>query len=100
MSHPLTIEVNDVTYQALQRQARAAAQSLAEVAAAALEEQFGARQGMLPAEPATGDAEMQAARQRFEQHFGAVDLGCPTGVDNEGIDADLARAYADQHEPT
>jgi Protein of unknown function (DUF2442) len=43
------------------------------------------------------DAEKQAARERFERHFGEVDLGYATGVDNEQIDADLARAYADRH---
>ncbi len=49
------------------------------------------------AHPAT-EAEKQAARERFESHFGAVNLGHATGVDNAGIDADLARAYADSHE--
>ena len=39
------------------------------------------------------------ARTRFEKHFGSVDLDPPTGTDNEGIDADLARAYADTNEP-
>ena len=37
------------------------------------------------------------ARERFERHFGEVDLGYATGVDNEQIDADLARAYAARH---
>lgn len=35
--------------------------------------------------------------ERLRRHFGAVDLGKPTGIDNEGIDADLARAYGDTH---
>jgi predicted DNA-binding antitoxin AbrB/MazE fold protein len=30
--------------------------------------------------------------------FGSVDLGHPTGADNEGIDADLAQEYAATHE--
>ena len=34
----------------------------------------------------------QAARERFEHHFGAVDLGHATGVDNEQIDVDLIKA--------
>jgi hypothetical protein len=42
--------------------------------------------------------ERQKARERFESHFGEVDLGHPTGIDNEQIDEDLARAYADTHE--
>lgn len=43
--------------------------------------------------PLTSEGEARAARERFERHFGAVDLGHPTGVDNEAIDADLAREY-------
>ena len=39
-----------------------------------------------------------AARERFERHFGAVDLGHATGVDNEQIDADLIKAYTDNPE--
>ena len=34
---------------------------------------------------------------RLRRHFGAVNLGHPTGADNAQIDADLARAYADNH---
>lgn len=32
---------------------------------------------------------------RLRCHFGSVDLGAPTGADNDTIDADLARVYAD-----
>jgi hypothetical protein len=46
------------------------------------------------------DAEKQAARERCERHFGEVNLGYPTGADNEGIDADLAREYSSTHEGT
>jgi len=35
--------------------------------------------------------------EKLRRHFGAVNLGAPTGVDNTQIDADLARAYADSH---
>jgi hypothetical protein len=40
--------------------------------------------------------EAAAALERLWQH--TVDLGYPTGADNETIDADLARAYDDNHE--
>jgi hypothetical protein len=33
---------------------------------------------------------------RLRRHFGAVNLGHPTGADNEQIDDDLSRAYADE----
>jgi len=34
---------------------------------------------------------------RILAHAGAVDLGKPTGADNESIDADLAREYGSSH---
>jgi predicted DNA-binding antitoxin AbrB/MazE fold protein len=34
---------------------------------------------------------------RLMAHAGAVDLGRPTGTDNESIDADLAREYSSSH---
>ena len=43
------------------------------------------------------EAKAQAARERFERHFGEVDLGRPTGVDNAQIDTDLGREYAETH---
>jgi hypothetical protein len=93
MSRPLTVELSEEAFTALERSARVAARSPAELAAAALEQQFGVTDGKHQAT----EAERQAARLRFERHFGAVDLGHPTGVDNEDIDADLARAYGDDH---
>lgn len=44
------------------------------------------------------EVEKQAARERFERHFGEVNLGFATGPDNESIDADLAREYSNTHE--
>ena len=38
------------------------------------------------------------AMARLMRHAGAVHLGYPTGVENEDIDADLAREYASAHE--
>ena len=35
---------------------------------------------------------------RFRRHFGEISLGHPTGMDNDAIDRDLAKAYADTHE--
>jgi|SRR5665213_1778138 len=98
MSHPLTVELSDTAYAVLQLRAHAAAQSPAAVAATALEQHFGAPDGLgVTGRPAT-EAEKNAARERFENHFGEVNLGHATGADNESIDADLARAYADSRE--
>jgi hypothetical protein len=47
-------------------------------------------------------SEQQRARKGLKgslpELFGSVDLGYPTGADNESIDADLAREYASTHE--
>jgi len=52
---------------------------------------------VVPISSTGGNASSHDARERFERHFGAVDLGYPTGADNPAIDGDLARAYADEH---
>jgi hypothetical protein len=92
MSRPLTVELSDLAYARLEENARATAQSPADLAGKVLEQRF--------AEDKTGTAapDTQTARARYERHFGAVDLGHPTATDNESIDADLARAYGDSHE--
>lgn len=46
--------------------------------------------------PKVSRAEARAAKKRFLQQ--TVDLGYATSADNESIDADLAREYADTHE--
>jgi hypothetical protein len=98
MSEILILELSEEIYAAIRLQAEAAGTSPADLVTASLERQFGVlralRDGGLP----QSEAEKQAARERFEAHFGEVDLGGPTGVDNESIDADLAREYADTHE--
>ncbi len=98
MSHSLTVQLSDAVYDALQRHAQSSAQSPAEVAAAALEQHFRAPEGTPRNGRLMSETDKQAARERFERHFGAVNLGYATGIDNESIDADLARTYADTHE--
>jgi predicted DNA-binding antitoxin AbrB/MazE fold protein len=39
-------------------------------------------------------------RGTLRELFGSVDLGYPTGADNDSIDADLAREHASGHEET
>jgi hypothetical protein len=92
MSHSLTIQLTDEAFFRLQLQAKAAGTSPAEVVAASLERPCDARR------PVRTDAEREAARQRFERHFGELDPGYPTGADNDGIDADLVAEYCDTHE--
>lgn len=41
--------------------------------------------------------EKEIARKRFESHFGEVQSTDPKELDNETIDADLAREYSSNH---
>jgi hypothetical protein len=44
------------------------------------------------------EQERVEAMARLMRHAGAVNLGYPTGADNESIDADLAREYSSTHQ--
>lgn len=95
MGHVLTVELSDGAYAVLKHRAQAAATSPTELAVAALEQRFRDTDKPRGFGHPTKGADQRAARERFERHFGVANLGFATGVDNETIDADLARAYAD-----
>jgi len=98
MSQTLILELSDAVYTLIQHQAEGAGTSPAHWLAHTLEQQYGRFPASPRAEARRTAAEQHAARERFEQHFGAVDVAEATGADNEQIDADLAREYADTHE--
>jgi hypothetical protein len=98
MSQTLILELSDKVYTTIQRQAESAGTSPAHWLAITLEQQYGARQAWQSARWPRTAAAQQAARVRFEQHFGEVDLVDAIGADNEQIDADLAREYGETHE--
>jgi hypothetical protein len=82
----LLIELPDEVYRRLLSAAASAGQSPEQWAVANL-------QANLPTPQQT-----KGRLPRLMRHAGAVDLGHPTGLDNEQIDADLAKEYADPHE--
>jgi hypothetical protein len=98
MSQTLILELSDEIYTIIQRQAEAAGTSPARWLVQILEQQYGPPHTRQRGEVWHTAAEQQAARERFERHFGEVDLVDAIGADNEQIDADLAREYADAHE--
>ncbi len=93
MAQMLSIKLSDEVYDAIKRQAQAIGASPAALAARWLQQKC-----VMP-EPSHGEppGHVQAARERFESHFGEVNLGHPTGADNDSIDADLAMEYASNH---
>lgn len=48
--------------------------------------------------PQLTEEERRQAQERMRRHSGSVSSGDPHSADNDRIDADLARAYADNHE--
>jgi len=91
MNQELTIELSNEVYTALQQKANAVGLSLTEWIVAALSKQDNTVNEVLHS------AQQEEARQRFRKHAGAISLGYATGIDNEGIDTDLAKAYADEY---
>lgn len=93
MSQQLTLELSDEVYAALEQQASAVGVSVTEWIVASLSR----RQFTPSAESLHTEAQKEAARSRFQSHAGAIRLGYATGADNESIDADLAKAYANDY---
>jgi hypothetical protein len=97
MGQTLTLVLDDEVYAEIERRARSRGTTAARWLAAALQRSDVLLQRLGSSDLSADTAERQAARERFEQHFGELDLGYPTGVENEQIDADLARAYSDTY---
>ncbi len=98
MAKKLVLELSDAAYASVQREAEVAGTSPDHWLSDTLEHQFGrGRAGHRPTVNRTL-AEQQAARAHFERHLGAVEVHAAVGAENERIDAELAREYADTHE--
>ena len=91
MSQVLTLELSDTDYAEIREHAELAGVTITEWAIASLKEHKQITKPKLQ-----NEAEKQAARQRFRHHAGSINLGYATGADNESIDADLAKAYANE----
>ena len=98
MSQTLILELSEEVYTIIQRQAEVAGTSPAHWLAMILEQQYSRVYAGQSGVMHHTAADQQAARARFERHFGEVDLTDATGADNEQIDADLAQEYVDTHE--
>lgn len=92
MSQQLTLEISDEVYADLQRKANAVGISITELIVTVL-----SRQGAATNRVMLSLEQQEHARQKFKSHAGAISLGYATGTDNEAIDADLAKAYADEY---
>jgi hypothetical protein len=86
MEHKLTIILPDRIYQPLVEEALREGRTPEEEAALRLER----------CSPPVNNKQVQGFS--LEQFFGSVSLGHATGADNESIDRDLARVYANEDE--
>lgn len=93
MSQSLTLELSEQVFVAIQRQAQVIGISPAQLATTLIEQQFPQAFKLL-----LDDAEKNAARERFEHHFGTLVVDDSTDLANESVDADLAKEYASTHE--
>lgn len=92
MSQHLTLELSDEVYANLQQKANAVGLSISEWIVAALSNQYDSVNKIVHSV-----AQQEEARRRFRNHAGAISLGYATGIDNESIDADLSKAYANEY---
>jgi hypothetical protein len=89
MSQQLTLEISDEVYLKLQDQASVASLSVPEWLITMLNKQY-ANSKVL-----SNEVEIEAS-QCLLNYAGAFSFGYATGADNESIDADLAKAYANK----
>lgn len=93
MSKILTLKISEQTFIAIQQQAKTIGISPELLAINLLEQQFDKLLKI-----ASTEAEKEVARTQFERHFGTISINEDPNVDNESIDADLAKEYASNHE--
>ena len=93
MSQILTLELNDQFFAAIHQQAESIGIPTENLAVKLLQQNFSQMFRLLPT-----DNEKTIRRVKFERHFGAIDLGIDINLDNESIDADLAKEYDNNHE--
>ena len=84
MTHTIQLDLPDALYNAIQCCAAVQGSDPATVAVSALNQHF----------QTTNELKTTSGAGSIEELFGAVDLGHPTGLDNETLDADLAKEYA------
>jgi hypothetical protein len=94
MSQQLVLELSDEVYTALQEQANAAGLSIEEWLVTSLSQQY---PSLTPANT-SNLAQQDDGMARLLHYAGAIQSNGATGSDNASIDADLAKAYANEFE--
>jgi hypothetical protein len=96
MSHTITLELPENLYAALSKAAQESGATPSEWIVTYLNKHLASLDQPRSGPDSSGDNdEQRKARQGFRGHFGEVNSGDPRSADNDRIDADLAKAYAD-----
>ncbi len=96
MSHVISVPVSESAFATLEVEAQESGTPIASVAARMLE-QTAAWTKLRRERLAEFDGTTrQQGCKKFEAHFGSIDSGNQNSADNDSIDADLARAYANE----
>jgi hypothetical protein len=96
MNQILTLELSELAFTAIQQQAAAVGISPEHLAATLLEQRL--TQLAQPPQFPLGETSKTVTRTRFDRHFGTLKLDPETTLENERIDTDLAKEYANLHE--
>jgi hypothetical protein len=90
MSQQVTLNISDEMYLALQEQANAVGLSVADWLITILNKQ----NSLVALSNTESESQQQEAHQSLLNYAGTISLGYATGVENENIDTDLSKAYA------
>jgi hypothetical protein len=93
MNQPRIIDLSDEAFAIIEREALRVGKQPGEWLAEILRPYNSGHSGSSQAEN-----EREAAKLRFESHFGELDDPEAVGLDNDQIDTDIARGYSDFHE--
>jgi hypothetical protein len=97
MSHDLTVSFPELTWRLLSQRAAATGMPAEEIVQNVVQQHLGHEPRNVAPKPGLGEDEARASWLRLERHFGAVSISDPTGLDNDALDADLAKEYGDTH---
>ena len=90
MSDPLVLHLSDDALAALRREAAAVGDTPEGLLTRAVEQKY--------APPVASETRAAVRDDALRRLFGSIPGPVPGGIDNEGIDADLGREYANNHE--
>lgn len=89
----MNLELNNKVFAAIQKQVQNIGTPPESLAANLLEQKFSQVVNLL-----LTDAEKEDRQVKLERHFGTLHLNCIANLDNESIDAGLAKEYFNTHE--